>query len=447
MSQRQRPRVPPELCDEIIGYLSADKKTLKACSLASRQWLGSARYHLFNSVAVRAPKDANPPRNLTAFLEFVLANTQLKRHIQCLRISTEEQNFGYGDGWASVCQHDLQEVLLQLPNLRKLVLSRIRFIGCRLGCEARPLQVNPISLKELVFEAGSNDDELLDIVDILSLFGDVEMFSAPRIRLAENWDIDNVLQTPLLPEHLRIRTLATGFDDTSDGVLWEVFRRTPSVHTIMALGAHCASGMHQERLGDFMKDIRATLVHLYLDLTNVFHDGETDQDLLEWDWLALSSYPCLQSIGLELRLTNGVLPSDFATEDDDDDDGDDDDDDGRSYELFRESMGLVNILSTAVESKSIRHVAIKVDFVRYHGREQDAGAILEGRVNWETMREVLDGFGSLETLTFGFIGGQGDVDACRPVLERVLEDFHARGVLRLEKMSPGWLPPGLQIEE
>ncbi|RDB29950.1 hypothetical protein Hypma_013913 [Hypsizygus marmoreus] len=44
--------IPPENIDVIIDHLHADPATLRACSLVSRGWVSSSRYHLFSSVTL-----------------------------------------------------------------------------------------------------------------------------------------------------------------------------------------------------------------------------------------------------------------------------------------------------------------------------------------------------------------------------------------------------------
>ncbi|KZT07929.1 uncharacterized protein LAESUDRAFT_650393, partial [Laetiporus sulphureus 93-53] len=46
------PRLPPKICDYILDYLWDDHKTLKVCSLVTREWLPTTRRHLFHSVRI-----------------------------------------------------------------------------------------------------------------------------------------------------------------------------------------------------------------------------------------------------------------------------------------------------------------------------------------------------------------------------------------------------------
>lgn len=44
--------IPPELRDEVIDQLHADRNALKACGLTCRAWLPRSRYHLFRSITL-----------------------------------------------------------------------------------------------------------------------------------------------------------------------------------------------------------------------------------------------------------------------------------------------------------------------------------------------------------------------------------------------------------
>ncbi|KAH9950671.1 hypothetical protein B0H21DRAFT_504688 [Amylocystis lapponica] len=46
-------RLPPEIIDYIISFLSDDKRSLCRCALTCRGWLTSSRFHLFNYLQIR----------------------------------------------------------------------------------------------------------------------------------------------------------------------------------------------------------------------------------------------------------------------------------------------------------------------------------------------------------------------------------------------------------
>ncbi|KZT07928.1 uncharacterized protein LAESUDRAFT_88701 [Laetiporus sulphureus 93-53] len=46
------PRLPTEICDHILDHLWNDRKTLKVCSLVTREWLPTTRKHLFSFVRI-----------------------------------------------------------------------------------------------------------------------------------------------------------------------------------------------------------------------------------------------------------------------------------------------------------------------------------------------------------------------------------------------------------
>ncbi|KZT07965.1 uncharacterized protein LAESUDRAFT_89934 [Laetiporus sulphureus 93-53] len=60
------PRLPPEICDYVLDHLWDDHKTLKVCSLVTREWLPTTRKHLFHSIRLFS----NPRR--VAFEDLIL---------------------------------------------------------------------------------------------------------------------------------------------------------------------------------------------------------------------------------------------------------------------------------------------------------------------------------------------------------------------------------------
>ena len=48
----QSPRLPIELCEDVIDNLHDDNHTLRACSLVCRAFLSASRRHLFHTVTI-----------------------------------------------------------------------------------------------------------------------------------------------------------------------------------------------------------------------------------------------------------------------------------------------------------------------------------------------------------------------------------------------------------
>ncbi|KAI0708739.1 hypothetical protein C8T65DRAFT_576262, partial [Cerioporus squamosus] len=76
-------RLPAEVTDSILDYLHDDRPTLRTCSLVSRSWLPSCRYHLFSEVVVRS---ADHPLTLSSFLEFLPTSPDIASYIRTLKV-------------------------------------------------------------------------------------------------------------------------------------------------------------------------------------------------------------------------------------------------------------------------------------------------------------------------------------------------------------------------
>ncbi|TCD59868.1 hypothetical protein EIP91_011277 [Steccherinum ochraceum] len=430
-SSTQVPRVPLELVQEIIGQLRGEAKTLKACTGVSRQWFDSARRYLFQTVAVRVPLDADTHHGFTEFLAFLRANSYQGHHIQSLYLSTT--NAWNTDRRISLCKHDLQEILLATPNLRRLVLL-IRSRGCNKQCNGRSLVSRPIHLKTLLFDVGSHEDDLGDVLDILRLFGEVDLLNVPSVRpTAKMNNLKDQIRALGPPEHLRIRALTTVYDGGTGGLFLEIAQLTPSVDTISALGAQSLWDARHATLDELLKKNKPRLENLFLDLSTVFADPENDEDMRDWNWLSLESFPCLESIGFMFLVTD-IFPG-----------WDEEELDEACY--FEEADGYMDMLFAASSSTTVRSITIKVEFELTHKDEEDCGSVLARKVDLEAMAAALDKFVNLETITFGFVDGQQVLDACRPVLQETLTDFDIRGGLRFETMDVGCVPPRIQVDQ
>ncbi|KAJ7144493.1 hypothetical protein C8R44DRAFT_144862 [Mycena epipterygia] len=79
------PSLPPELTDEIIGWIAASKnprRHLSSCSLVCKGWLSASRSHLFHSIEIT-------PHNATQWKQLLQAPdlTPYLRHVEILERS------------------------------------------------------------------------------------------------------------------------------------------------------------------------------------------------------------------------------------------------------------------------------------------------------------------------------------------------------------------------
>ena len=118
-------RVPPEIVDQIIDYFHNDPNTLKACSLVAREWIPSARLHLFAKLSFSSARDES------RFKELVSSSPNLLHHCQELTAGVTD-NFGLASG-------STPHFTRCLPMLRKHVdrFSSLRTLRVR-GSPSRP---------------------------------------------------------------------------------------------------------------------------------------------------------------------------------------------------------------------------------------------------------------------------------------------------------------------
>jgi hypothetical protein len=118
-------RIPPEIVDQIIDYFHNDPKTLKACSLVAREWIPSARLHLFAKLSFSSTQDG------IRFNELVSSSPNLLRYCQELTAGVADK-FGSPPGSAT-------HFIRCLPTLRKHAdgFSSLRTLRVR-GFYSRP---------------------------------------------------------------------------------------------------------------------------------------------------------------------------------------------------------------------------------------------------------------------------------------------------------------------
>jgi len=80
--------LPPELTDHIIDFLHDDRKTLLSCSLVSKIWLPSSRYHLFGSLDIYSKERQD---SLIRLLKNSPAST-IPNHVHTFSIVTDQRS-------------------------------------------------------------------------------------------------------------------------------------------------------------------------------------------------------------------------------------------------------------------------------------------------------------------------------------------------------------------
>lgn len=106
------PRLPLELCEAVIDHCRYDLRTLHACSLACRAWVGCAQTHIFRQTRL-------PTSRLHSVHSLLTANPALATYVQHLTI-----DFGRADTLADV-RDVLKRVCQQMQSVHTLELTGI----------------------------------------------------------------------------------------------------------------------------------------------------------------------------------------------------------------------------------------------------------------------------------------------------------------------------------
>ncbi|KAF9048045.1 hypothetical protein BDZ89DRAFT_1154863 [Hymenopellis radicata] len=115
---RDTPALPPELCDMIIDFNHAARKTLARCSLVCRSWIPASRYHMWTAIRLT-------PTNLDTFLSLISSNqSTFLPYVKTFEIENAFKKIKYyhkfWNGWDSIASY-----LSDLPRLRSFTLSKV----------------------------------------------------------------------------------------------------------------------------------------------------------------------------------------------------------------------------------------------------------------------------------------------------------------------------------
>ncbi|KAF9526735.1 hypothetical protein CPB83DRAFT_857356 [Crepidotus variabilis] len=82
---------PPELFEKIFSELSKDRRTLKACALASRHFTNLSHQHLFRHVLIRSPQQSDVPLHkiggsASQFEDLLKSSPHIAGYVRCLEL-------------------------------------------------------------------------------------------------------------------------------------------------------------------------------------------------------------------------------------------------------------------------------------------------------------------------------------------------------------------------
>ncbi len=113
--------VPPELTDMVVDHLHDDKPSLSACSLVSRSWLCSARYHMFHSLNIRG---LSVVEGFERFLRFLDSAPDVWMFVKELRLLGHiVSSSPHATHFCHLTPLALLSILSKLQSLRSLTLE------------------------------------------------------------------------------------------------------------------------------------------------------------------------------------------------------------------------------------------------------------------------------------------------------------------------------------
>lgn len=84
---------PPEIVDQILDHLHADRTALETCALVCKDWLPTSRFHIFRSLRLHS-------NNIDAFFAITSSpNCTLLGHVQHLELIEGRGRFAYEKKW------------------------------------------------------------------------------------------------------------------------------------------------------------------------------------------------------------------------------------------------------------------------------------------------------------------------------------------------------------
>ncbi|KAF7790738.1 hypothetical protein EIP86_001694 [Pleurotus ostreatoroseus] len=112
--------LPPEVIEDVLGYVRDDKGSLLACTVVNSAFLGASRIHLFHSVTLDVRRNPDKLREFSKWLDTVPYTT---RYIRALEVG--QASLSCGADYTPIALGELLEVLDKLPVLQDLRLSDV----------------------------------------------------------------------------------------------------------------------------------------------------------------------------------------------------------------------------------------------------------------------------------------------------------------------------------
>ena len=406
--------LPALIIDLILK--NTDPATLFVCSLVCSSWVYPARTRLFDVVHIQAD---HPSKHLAAFIR-CLESSSLGMFVRKLVLHAKTH--------ATVDTHTLCAVLSRTKYLRALKLANVQCNDTESGLFPLRADFHLQNLK--IYHPGSVSDTCQNILHVLGLFARIDELtiayaergpSALRINIPAE-----ALYVMPIPSRLSVGSLRLGYFTHSDFYA-EIFRRTRTRDSLRSLSVQCSdlSPCYLKSLALLLLDARPTLQQLSLEFTDCFnapHEKENAGSLhcIAREYVADKLRPALAVLtALHTFALQVLLPAQMSD--------------------TSQAWTLIMCMLSALPTETIRHISLTLqDDVERTTSFGDPWCKL--RVNWESIRSVLESFPALETVTFASTTSKGDKVYLDPLearhIKQQLASFEKRKVLRFAPLKP-----------
>ncbi len=267
---------PVELVDTIVDYLHNDKASIVSCSLVSKTWAISSRYHLFRIVFLRRGPDDDGIDRFLRFIHSPWGNICCP-FVRQLRI-TGHMSHNVLQLDPIIDLHTLGAVVNMLPRLEALELKSVAWPGLEAGSSAPPTSasVKSLTVTHLSMWVFSSVEDVMDIFHVF-----------PNLRAIRTHDIiwrhpcrtkpARALRRPY-PTELRLEAIVFR---ACTGITWsfiEFAQRALNFEALTSLSIWQLEVGDIKALGNFLREVGGTLRYLHLKLSQIrFIDGEAER--------------------------------------------------------------------------------------------------------------------------------------------------------------------------
>lgn len=222
------------------------------------------------------------PKNFQAFLAFISyeASDGFCQSVRTLFMIGDEKDQDR-DTRTPVDTQMLASILMKLPNLRVLDLGRVRFQERGFLTSHIPATRFRLDMLSLNF-VGSREDPLSSLCSILGIFGELGLLRASYVDgLREGNDVVSLRNPSIasLAAHLKVsRASLKGWPGMSNfptvSCFLDLMRKSETVRTLQWLELKCNIMREVDALGAFLKEAGDIVVHVALDVSELFRSQQ-----------------------------------------------------------------------------------------------------------------------------------------------------------------------------